>query len=226
MDAESYLHWLGTIELANAKPGDVRQAVNAIVETLSAEAAKNDEQDDDGGEMLQALLAIQAELAAGRSAQQHLDSFRQEFLYDTELPLPPQVVLENELREIACGIARSRWCTETYENLEKAIDRFLDGGDEEGLWTEVDTIDEILERVSQSYKQTAILPKEVTMESMVTHQLLCQGIEEWKSALELLRDGEEEPDWTAVLKRAETGNRLLVAVQIYHQRLQSALSTY
>lgn len=218
MDAENYLHWLGTTDLVHVGQGDLTQAVDAIVAEL--------EQETPEGEMLQALRFVQSELRSGRTPTRELLTFREEFLYDSDLPDPPHVVLENELREIASGISRDRWSTETYQNFEAAIDRFLDGADEEVLWSQVDAIEDLLDRVQSSYQQTSILPKEVTMESKVTHQLLFEGIEEWREALTMLRDDQEgEIDWNAVLLRAETGNRLLVAVQIYHQRLQSALMT-
>jgi hypothetical protein len=229
MDAETYLHWLRTADLETTRLEDFRQAVEEVVAALKAEG-----DGQEPGEMQEALTEILHELHAGGVPKKQIETFREDFLYDGEQHDPPEVVLEKELREIAAGISRERWSTETYQSLEKAIDAFLDGGAEESLWSTTDSIEELLTRVSDSYRQTAILPKEVTMESMVTHRLLCEGIEGWRAALAMLKDDEpaegddeeQDWDWDLVLKTAERGNRLLVAVQIYQSRLRNALSTY
>lgn len=139
---------------------------------------------------------------------------------------PLEEILEQELREIAAGIAEERWCTESYKNLESAIDQFLDGGEEENLWDFLDELEASLERSSESYQQTDILAKEVTVESLVLHKLLLEGIEQWQSAVAVIRQGDPEcePEWAEMLARAQEGNRLLVAVQIYYGRLQRAVS--
>ena len=221
IDAETYLRWLRTADLETTTLEDFRLAVEAVVGALRLE-----DDDQESGEMREALEEILQELHCGGVPCLKLEQFRQDFLYHTEPIEPPEVVLENEIREIASGLAEAAWSTETFQKLENAIDAFLDGGSEEPRWSAVDAIEELLERVSESYRQTVILPKEVTLESQVTHSLLCEGIEEWQSALALLRDEDsnEEPPWDTVLEAAERGNRLLVAVQIYHKRLQSSLA--
>lgn len=223
IDAETYLRWLRTADLETATLEDLRLAVEAVVGALRAE---DDERES--GEMQEVLEEILRELHAGGVPRQTIEQFRQDFLYDAEPIEPPEVALENEIREIASGLADSAWSTETYEKLENAIDAFLDGGAEEPLWSAVDSIEELLERVSESYRQTVILPKEVTLESQVTHSLLYEGMQEWQTALAMLRDDEsdEEPPWDNVLEAAERGNRLLVAVQIYYKRLQSTLTAH
>jgi predicted RecB family endonuclease len=51
MDAESYLHWLGTTDLTNALQSDVKKAVDVILAALQ-------ETSDHDSEMLDALTAI------------------------------------------------------------------------------------------------------------------------------------------------------------------------
>lgn len=220
MSCESYRHWLASTDLETARESDLLEAVQAVLHALN-EAAE----DEQSSALLGALGEIEGQLLQGRLPRELLAAFRRDFPYHASPGEDPQAVLERELREIAAGIAPSRWSTETYQNLEQAIDAYLEGGEEEALWAQVETIEQLLERVSESYQRTAVLPKEVTMESLVIHRLLCEGIAEWQQALALLRESEDEPDWDAVLDGAEAGNRLLVAVQIYYQRLQSALST-
>jgi hypothetical protein len=225
VDAESYLHWLRRIDLEAVGLPDLVRAVDTILQAMRRELEACGEAP---GEMLQALLEIESDLRQDRLPLDLLEDFRRDFLDDLDPYEAADAVLERELREIAAGIAPSRWGSETYQRLEQAIDGFLEGGDEDALWTTVDDLEELIERVARSYANTAILPKEVTMESRITHRLLCEGIDQWRTALALLRDGEseDEPDWSKVLEQAEQGNRLLVCVQIYQSRLQSALTTY
>lgn len=218
MDALSYLHWLRTTDLDHARPQDLIEAVREVLQALDVENQESGEQD-----MAEALQAILEELKNGALPLELLREFRIEFDNDPSTYEPPEAVLEQELREIAEGIGPERWSTETYQNLENALQLFLDGGEEEGLWEVVDGIDALMESTYQAYAQTAVLPKEVTLESAVAHKLLCEGMGWWKEALESLRE-EEEPDWSAVLHMAENGNRLLIAVQIFNERVQRALS--
>jgi hypothetical protein len=62
------------------------------------------------------------------------------------------------------------------------------------------------------------------LESVVVHKLLLEGMENWKASLEAVKE-DEDPDWDWVLATAEQGNRLLVAVQIFEERVQRALSS-
>ena len=218
MDALSYLHWLRTTDLENARLQDLTEAVGAVLQALASEAQESAEQ-----EMAEALQTIFEELGQGDIPLELLREFRIEFDNDPSTYEAPEVVLEQELREIAEGIGPERWSTETYQNLEKAVDFFLDGGAEDSLWEVVDGIDALMESTFQAYAQTDVLPKEVTLESAVVHKLLCEGMGWWKEALETLRE-DEEPDWSSVLQMAENGNRLLIAVQIFNERVQRALS--
>lgn len=214
MDAGSYLHWLRTTELDIAKLSDLKEAVGIVAEALRAEGAKDEEP------MLEALLKISGELDSGYTPVELIESFRAD-LFEDYAADAPAVVLEAELREIAAGIAEEQWNTESYQEFSEAVTVFLEGGSEEPLWAVVEKMDEILEQSRQRYCATDVLPKEITTESAVAHKILLDGIANWVEALEQVRDG--DPDWDEVLAYAETGNRLLVAVQIFNQRLQNAV---
>ena len=218
MDALSYLHWLRTTDLDHARPQDLIEAVSEVLCALDSEAPESGER-----EMAEALQIIFHALRKGDIPLELLREFRIEFDNDPSTFEAPEAVLEQELREIAEGMGPERWSSETYQNLERAVDLFLEGGEEDSLWEVVDGIDALLESTFQSYAQTKVLPKEVTLESAVVHKLLCEGIDWWREALESVRE-EEDPDWSSVLKMAETGNRLLIAVQIFNERVQRALS--
>ena len=222
MDAESYLYWLKRTDLQTVQASDLLEAVDAVVEALEQELSQAEEQH--GHDMMTSLLAIRHELLGGSIPAKAIEEFRVEFDNDPETYEPPEIVLEQELREIAEGIAPERWSTETFQNLETAIRAFLDGGEETAFWDVVEEIDRIIDTSYTSYSQTHILPKERTLESTVVHKLLLEGMEEWKAALEAIKE-DEDPDWNWVLATAEHGNRLLVAVQIFNERVQSALAT-
>jgi hypothetical protein len=225
MDAGSYLHWLRTTDLDLAVLSDLKEAVEIILGALQRELAEHEAAGETVDfEMLHCLQEIFAELNHGCIPLGRIEAFRNDFFEDVPAQ-SPEAVLEQELREIAAGINPEKWSTETYQKLEKAIHGFLDGGEEEALWSTVDEIDSILEESYESYRTTGILPKEVTVESVVCHKILFEGICWWKDAVNLLRDGDDdvEPDWSDVLQHAEMGNRLLVTVQVFNDRLQRAV---
>lgn len=221
MDAESYLYWLKRTDLETARIGDLIEAVEGVAVALRAEIAE--EEQPHAVEMLASLESILEELRRGDIPLQALTNFRVEFDNDPETFEAPEQVLEQELREIAAGIARERWCTESYEKLENAVNAFLDGGEEDEFWEVVDGLASSIDAAHAEYCRTQILPKEVTLESAVVHKLLCEGIEDWKAALDSLRE-DEEPDWEWLMQTTEHGNRLLVAVQIFEERVRNALS--
>ena len=136
MDAESYLYWLKRTDLETARIGDLIEAVEGVAVALRAEIAE--EEQPHAVEMLASLESILEELRRGDIPLQALTNFRVEFDNDPETFEAPEQVLEQELREIAAGIARERWCTESYEKLENAVNAFLDGGEEDEFWEVVD----------------------------------------------------------------------------------------
>ncbi len=229
MDAGSYLHWLRTTDLDSARHSDLLEAVNIVIEALKEELASEhcEPSDDDGGgsEMLDCLEEIAEILAHGGLPLAEISAFRLDF-FEPEAVQPAEVILEQELREIASGIARERWSTESYQKLRAAIEGYLDGGQEEELWRVVDDLESLIEESEAAYRNTKILPKEVTSESVVAHKILLEGIAYWRGALDLFRHGDcdSEPDWHGVLELAELGNRLLVTVEIFNDRLQRAVA--
>lgn len=131
--------------------------------------------------------------------------------------------MTSELLELARGLPDSEWRTEHYLRFEQSIDRFLEDDDEEALIQFLNEMAGVVDQVLESYGQAQVLPKEVTVESTVTHQMLVSGAELWNQALEeAYRALElEEADWDQILAPAEEGNRRLVAVQVYSERLEN-----
>lgn len=221
MNAESYLYWLKRTDLQTAQPADLLEAVDAVMAALEQELEQAEETEH-ARAMYYSLDGIREMLVAGAIPRRSIEEFRVEFDNDPSTYEPPEIVLEQELREIAAGIAKERWCTETFQKFHDAVNAVLDGGDEDAFWDVVDGIEALIDNSHKSYSETHILPKERTLESAVVHKLLIEGMEDWKAALQAIRE-DEDPDWEWILATAEHGNRLLVAVQIFNQRVQSAL---
>lgn len=234
MDANGYLHWLRTTDLQATNSSNLSTAVDAVIDGLQQEIGEDSPEpscpEDEAHReiirrMLEALGIIQGGLNSGELPIAEIQAFRDEFVGDPTIYEPAEVLLERELREIAAGMDEARWSTELYQEFERSIEKFLEGGEEAAFWETIEEIEGIVTTASDSYRQTEILPKEVTMESTTVHNLLCEGIGLWQAALEALRDEEtdEEPNWDWVQEAAESGNRLLVAVQIFNERLQHAI---
>lgn len=142
-------------------------------------------------------------------------------------PLSAQERLESELRGIAAGLSEDRWCSGAYRELEQAVEAYLGGGQEEDLTEVFDRLEDRLEQVHQGYLETPVVEREVTVESVVTHQLLQEGLQGWREVLHEWQGEEaEEPDWDELLLRAEQANRLLIALQVFERRLRGALNPY
>lgn len=132
------------------------------------------------------------------------------------------VVLERDLRELADQLSEEEWCTESYLKLERGIHAFLDGNPDL-LEEVVEEMETVLDEAWNPYSNTPLGDSEITAETVVGHTLLTQGVHEWIQALDFVRAATEEadPDWQSALDAAQLGNRLLIAVQKFNQRLQS-----
>lgn len=221
MSREDYLYWLRQADLERVSFDDLRIALAEIGALLVEEMTKTPETGP--REMLAYLTHLNQKVESGALPLEEIEQFRNRFLPELEFPVPPEAILESELREIATGIDEKRWATDSYQSLQKAITQFLEGGEENEFWAVIDSLEERLEEVEGSYLKTTIVPREVTTESTVCHNLLREGFQLWGEALSLIGESEDEPDWDHVLELAEQGNRLLVSVQIFNERLQNAV---
>lgn len=147
---------------------------------------------------------------------------------DTSEPVePPALRIEREIRVIADELEEEKWATESYLTLEECVDILLDEDDDEPLLQALEEMEELLEKAYRPYREARVVDSEITAESAAAHRVLMEGIESWMTALEMIRqedDPEEETDWSGALARAEYGNRLLVAVQVFNARLQAELA--
>ena len=163
------------------------------------------------------LVAIEEQLLQGVVPHSRFSSFLLRFSQQ------PVVSLESEFRTLASELHEAVWCTSTYLELEAALDSFDEDGDELRLLDYLEVRKERIAQVLQSYADTTLVAEEVTLESVVGHRLLTEGLESWLKALELAEVGLQQrgPSWEVSLEAAERGNRLLLATQKLHLRVAS-----
>ena len=135
--------------------------------------------------------------------------------------------LEATWRERADSLAASQlegslWC-----DLHKALKAAQDGRSTVAArW--MDAVEEHFLAIWDSYEESDIWESEITAESVLGHRLLQEGVEAWLSALCTFRTGLDRGriDHQAVLKEAEMGQRLLVAVQLREAESQDCISHF
>lgn len=216
---EGYLYWLERADLDNASLSDLHRAVSGALIELGS-PSENPEVEA----ACSALEEILEHLISGSVPTFELNEFRQSFLNGTHTVLPTHQHLEEELRSIASGLAHEIWKTASYIQFETAIEAYrVDKQQEEGLWNTIDALSDLIDQAMTTYEATLILPKEVTMESQLTHTLLLEGSALWRQAFDMLENDEEDHDLHLdnALSLAQEANRLLVAISIYHSRLQA-----
>ena len=236
MNTDGYLQWLRTTDLERVKLPDVLEAISVVMDALQTELeeqsgrVKSTEETDDLDfveDMFIALSELNSDFTDNGFSREKILGFRRDFLSETPTFLPPEVILETELREIAEGLDEDRLSTGIHQLFASSVDALSENGEEEPFWEVLEELEKLLERVSTTYAETTLLPEEVTLESQVTHALFVEAIERWKdSLLEIASVADEggEQDWPFLLEETEYATRLLLAVQVYNERLQRALS--
>lgn len=120
--------------------------------------------------------------------------------------------LESKLRGRAAGLGLVQLDSEHWNDLHLALDAAA-AGRQAAVLRWIDVVEETFLKSWDSYEQSSVLESEVTRESVVGHLLFLEGVEGWLEALAQFRDSVHRPDRSAILSRAEQGQRLLIAVQ-------------
>ena len=212
MNTDGYLQWLRTTDLERVKLPDVLEAISVVMDALQTELeeqsgrVKSTEETDDLDfveDMFIALSELNSDFTDNGFSREKILGFRRDFLSETPTFLPPEVILETELREIAEGLDEDRLSTGIHQLFASSVDALSENGEEEPFWEVLEELEKLLERVSTTYAETTILPEEVTLESQVTHALFVEAIERWKdSLLEIASVADEggEQDWPFLLE--------------------------
>lgn len=133
--------------------------------------------------------------------------------------------LEQRWRARAEGLGMVQLETRSWLDLHKALDAAVAG--RLGLvrkW--IDNVEATFLAAWESYEGSDILEAEVTIESVLGHRLLREGVEGWLEALAIFRDSLGQVDRAAILAKAEIGQRLLIVVQVIEQEAQDSVSRF
>lgn len=223
MDHEILLRWLANNDLETVAHASLLDLVKAALASLEQMADSDFEALNGGQEMLDELDEILAQLEEGGMAIASLEAFRDRYSLLSVVADSAAEALEDEYRRLAENLPDGEWCTENYVLVENGVDIYLDEGDDGPLLEALDTMSLVLESAYRPYREARIVDSEVSAESYVGHKLLQEGVECWLTALEMLRQEEdcpEESGWSDALRKAEEGNRLLIAVQRLNAQVQ------
>jgi hypothetical protein len=209
---ETLLSWIHVTNLENADLMEARALVGAALDELEDEDPR-----------LPDLEACEDLLWQGSLPAQHLQGIADKWNnYQREATVPEGVLLEQEFRSIANTLKPKEWVTSAYQEALDAADDYEDG-DDQSLVRFSDKMTKRLESAWETYSNIALLPEEITAESVVGHRLLLEGIQCWYDALEMLvQFSEQGLDLDEALSRAEEANRLLVAVEKLASRADHA----
>lgn len=135
--------------------------------------------------------------------------------------------IESQWRERAATLGLAQLETPLWTDLGLALEA-VSAGRKQAVLRWVDLAEESFISVWEGYESGDVLESEITAESVLGHTLLSEGIENWLDALALLRDGLEcgtiERD--EILELAESGQRLLIAVQLFEEESTDCASQF
>lgn len=134
----------------------------------------------------------------------------------------PQHCLETVWAQCADDLTEEDLDSETWQEFAWALDALT----EQDWETARDWVEEMADLyigVWNEYEDMSILPSEVTQESVLGHKYLKQGVAHWLQALQLIQDGIDKGrlDLCRIKGEAESGQRLLLTVQIMEQEQQN-----
>ena len=135
--------------------------------------------------------------------------------------------LEQQWRDRAATLGTAQLETPLWLDLWAALEAVAMGRTRAvSRWVEL--AEESFLSVWEEYEAGDLLESEITAESVLGHLLLREGIEDWLDALALLRDGLECSDIHRddILRLAESGQRLLIAVQLFEEESTDCASQF
>lgn len=123
----------------------------------------------------------------------------------------PTATLEDRWRRTAANLTAGDLESGTWRDLHRALHAESVGRRDLVLrW--LDQTEATILAAWEGYDSTTVLAEEVTAESALGHHLLREGAEYWLDALAILRETLGQVDREEVLKQAEEGQRLLMAL--------------
>lgn len=204
MSLQSLLAYLRATPLDEVDPTETRLLVRSLLGDLPQPVPQ------DLLDLAHRLERIEDAMSTGGDATEDLAALVRAF--DEPQAASPGEQLEQWVREVAAGLSRDEWYTETYASVEAAAADHQEGNPEP-LERVLQEVASRLEGAWEPYYHAPVAAEEVTAETVVGHRILLEGVQGWFDALEALRlAAAGEFSWDEALAQAEAANRLLVAV--------------
>lgn len=166
--------------------------------------------------MAEALCLAEEALSAGQRPDAALQSL---------VALVQQARVEKRWREKARNLTTEQLRSTNFDDLHKALDAAEHSPDLVEDW--IDHTEVELLALWESYESSDVLATEVTIESILGHEFLSAGLEEWLTALAELRESlQGQLHRASILARAEAGQRLLVAIQVIEEERRNKRETF
>lgn len=181
-----------------------------------------EDEDDPLLDALERLESLYEYFLEGGLPAAELQEFFQLYQHSfVEEKVPVGEQLEMELRQMAEDLTEEEWCTGSYLKLENGVQAYLEG-DPEPLNQAVEEMEIVLDQAWSPYAESPVADHEITAESVLGHQLLAEGVQEWIQAIDFVREIADgaDADWQEALDTAQYANRLLIVVERFSQRLQ------
>lgn len=204
MSLQSLLAYLRDTPLDGVDPTETRLLVRSLLNDLPQPVPP------DLLELAHRLERVEDAMSTGGDATEDLAALLSSF--DAPQAVSPGEQLEQWVRQVAAGLSRDEWYTETYASVESAVAEYREGN-RELLERVLQEVASRLEGAWEPYYHAPVAADEVTAETVVGHRILLEGVQGWFDALEALRlAAAGEVSWDDALAQAEAANRLLVAV--------------
>ena len=235
---QSLLSWISVTSFDSIDVFDWDAADKMVKQTL--DALENDAvswKDDE--ELIDVLIDRLDEVYESMEKREQAVALLQQFAQDFQaelhaVSLAPGEALEQEFFQLAEQLEAAEWQTPTYQNVANGYANYLKGNPN-SLRQALENTWSIIEGARASYQETSVADSEVTAESVVGHKLLSEGLNHWEAALQLLSELPGlSPECNIVqdveavknhareaMAEAEYGNRLLVTLPKFHQRVKN-----
>jgi hypothetical protein len=210
--------WIGVTDLEHLDHSRGMGMVKAALDFLGGNET------EESRIVLQDLQPIHDDFLGGGLPADQLRKFYEHYRDSVTEPTdPPGLILEDEFRQLAEDLSEEEWCTGSFLKLEAGIEAYMNG-DFRRLEDAIYDLEDVLQQAWEPYAESPVTASEVTAETVLGHQLLVEGIQEWQQALELTRAAaNEEAEWQDALDCAQYANRILVALQKFSDRIQRAV---
>ncbi|MBX3167526.1 MAG: hypothetical protein KF760_08935 [Candidatus Eremiobacteraeota bacterium] len=135
--------------------------------------------------------------------------------------------LEAEFRRIARSLPAESWQTDLFRSLVALHRDFQAGLEAEVVAGAAAELGAFVEDTWRNYQEMPIAPEEITLETLVAHQLLSESFQFWQTSFDMACEAVADSAlWEQALRIGQQASRHLVAVQLLDRRIQAATARY